>query len=72
MTVVRLREVYKIIERLGGKVVAIEQNKSYKVTYSYKGVECHATFAITPSDGRWMQNKLADLKRDLRQKGLWS
>jgi hypothetical protein len=71
MTSTHIRQIKQLIEGFGGKIVKINQSKNYKVTYSVKGVELYATFSVTPSDARWMLNKKADIKRDLKQRGLW-
>jgi hypothetical protein len=72
MTRVIARDIHKVVEGVGGKVVGIRHSKHYHVTYLFKGVMCSATFPRSPSDRAWMLIKANDLRADLRRRGLWT
>ncbi len=66
------RHINKFIEHwLGGKVLSITITKHAHVKFDYHGHECWAVFAVSPSDGMWEQIKFNDIRKDLKQKGIW-
>ena len=71
MTHINQRHIRKVIEKLGGKVTEITITRHAHVKFDYYGHECWALFSISPSDGMWEQLKYNDIRRDLKQRGIW-
>lgn len=72
MTHLSRRHICRFIQqRLGGKVLEITITKHAHVKFDYHGHVCWAVFPVSPSDGMWEQIKYSDIKKDLKQQGIW-
>lgn len=71
MTHLSARHIRKCIERMGGKVTHIRFSRHVHVTFDYFGHICKSVFSVSPSDTDWELRKHADLKRELKARGIW-
>ena len=71
MTHISSRKMKALVEGIGGKVTKIVVTKHAHVYYDYYGHECCTIFSVTPSSRKWEQYKYNDMKRDLKNRGIW-
>lgn len=72
MTHLSRRHITKFLaDKFGAKVLDISITKHAHVKFDYHGHECWAVFAVSPSDGMWEQIKFNDIRKDLKQRGIW-
>ena len=68
----RKKQIENIVEPLGCTLLGIETGgKHAKVHLEYNGHMFMTTFPWTPSDRRFENNKRQDIKRHLKERGLW-
>lgn len=72
MTHLSKRHICQFIhDKLGGRVLEITITKHAHVKFDYHGHVCWAVFPVSPGDKDWARIKYGDIRKDLKQKGIW-